>query len=183
MAGFFKKLFGGGQQEEAAPAAPAQEAAPELVKSVLAAHMSGQVLELSKIDEPMFASGALGPGTAIEPTHGQVLAPADGEITVAFPTGHAFGLRTADGLELLIHVGFDTVELDGKFFSPKVEKGAQVKKGDVLVEADLDGIKEAGYAITTPLVVTNYRQLKAEAQALAEQVAAGDDLLEVSRPA
>lgn len=177
MAGFFKKLFGGGQQEEAAPAAPVQEAAPELVKSVLAAHMSGQVLELSKIDEPMFASGALGPGTAIEPTNGQVLAPADGEITVAFPTGHAFGLRTADGLELLIHVGFDTVELDGKFFSPKVEKG------DVLVEADLEGIKEAGYAITTPLVVTNYRQLKAEAQALTDQVAAGDDLLEVSRPA
>ena len=83
------------------------------------------------------------------------MAPADGKITVAFPTGHAYGMRTEDGLDLLMHIGMDTVELDGKHFTPKVAKGDTVKRGDILAEFDIPAIKDAGYVLVTPLVITN----------------------------
>ncbi|MDY3049123.1 MAG: PTS glucose transporter subunit IIA [Rothia sp. (in: high G+C Gram-positive bacteria)] len=181
MAGFFKKLFGGADQ--AAEENPVTEAAASDTFSLLAAHMQGRVLELSQVSDPMFASGALGPGAAIEPLTGQVLAPARATVTVAFPTGHAFGLRTEDGLELLIHVGFDTVELDGKFFDAKVEKGQLVEQGQVLVDFDLEQVKAAGYQVTTPLVVTNAKKTVADLSVLGldQQVQAGDDFLKVDR--
>lgn len=94
----------------------------------------------------------------MEPTEGKLYAPADGKVTVAFPTGHAIGMRTDKGVEVLMHIGFDTVELDGKHFTPKVEKGQEVKRGDVLVEFDMAAIKAAGYPLTTPLVITNAKK-------------------------
>ena len=164
MAGFFKKLFGG--SDDTAAQTPAPAAAPAVPSaagtSALTAHMNGTVVELAGVSDQMFASGALGPGAAIEPTAGVVVAPADGEVTVAFPTGHAFGIRTADGLEILIHVGFDTVELDGKFFEPKVKKGDTVTRGQALVEFDLEQVKAAGYPVTTPLVITNAKSSVAD---------------------
>lgn len=125
----------------------------------LGAHLTGSVVPLAKVEDATFSSGALGAGVAIEPTEGKLYAPADGTITVAFPTGHAYGLRTSEGLDLLMHIGMDTVELDGKHFTPKVTKGQTVTRGDVLAEFDIAAIKKAGYMLTTPLVVTNSKKL------------------------
>ena len=122
----------------------------------------------------------MGPGAAVEPTEGKLYAPADGKVTVAFPTGHAIGMRTDKGVEVLMHIGFDTVELDGKHFTPKVEKGQDIKRGDVLVEFDMAAIKAAGYPLTTPLVITNAKKTvdsTALAVAAGSTVAAGRDEL------
>ena len=97
----------------------------------------------------------LGPGAAIDPVEGPVVSPVDGEVLVAFPTGHAYGLRSASGIELLIHVGMDTVELDGKYFTPRVAAGKRVHRGQVLVEVDWAAVTRAGYRTTTPVVVSN----------------------------
>ena len=105
------------------------------------------------------------------------MAPADGKITVAFPTGHAYGMRTEDGLDLLMHIGMDTVELDGKHFTPKVAKGDTVKRGDILAEFDIPAIKDAGYVLVTPLVITNAKKLTTavrDAQTPGASVAVGD---------
>ncbi|SLE61051.1 PTS system N-acetylglucosamine-specific IIA component, Glc family [Mycobacteroides abscessus subsp. bolletii] len=146
----------------AAKVAADTSAAPVFASSTpgyeLTSHMKGSALPLASVSDQTFASGALGPGVAVEPTEGKLYAPADGKVTVAFPTGHAIGMRTEQGVELLMHIGFDTVELDGKFFTPKVEKGAEVKRGDVLVEFDMDAIAAAGYPLTTPLVITNAKK-------------------------
>ncbi|MFC6354289.1 sucrose-specific PTS transporter subunit IIBC [Rothia nasimurium] len=162
----------------AAPATSAPVAATEGYE--LTAHLNGTAVELSAVSDPTFASGALGPGAAVEPTEGKLYAPADGKVTVAFPTGHAIGMRTDKGVEVLMHIGFDTVELDGKHFTPKVEKGQEVKRGDVLVEFDMAAIKAAGYPLTTPLVITNAKKTvdsTALAVAAGSTVAAGRDEL------
>lgn len=101
------------------------------------------------------SSGALGKGIAIVPTEGKVLSPADGTLTTLFPTSHALGITTNSGAEILIHVGMDTVQLEGKHFIPKVKQGEKVKKGQVLLEFDINAIKSEGYSVVTPVIVTN----------------------------
>ena len=115
----------------------------------------GIAISLSEVGDRTFASGVLGPGAAIDPVEGPVVSPVDGEVLVAFPTGHAYGLRSASGIELLIHVGMDTVELDGKYFTPRVAAGKRVHRGQVLVEVDWAAVTRAGYRTTTPVVVSN----------------------------
>ena len=170
-----KKVEAGNTEEAEAPAAPvATEASAEAPSAAsaetsgegveLGAHLVGTVVPLVDVKEPTFSSGALGAGTAVEPTEGKLYAPADGKITVAFPTGHAYGLRTEDGLDLLMHIGMDTVELDGKHFTPKVAKGDTVKRGDVIAEFDIPAIKAAGYPLATPLVITNSKKLAESVQ-------------------
>ncbi|MHC5229934.1 beta-glucoside-specific PTS transporter subunit IIABC [Enterococcus sp. LJL99] len=124
-------------------------------KIILASPIEGKVISLDKVEDQVFSSGALGKGVAIEPSKGEVYAPSDAEVTTLFPTGHAIGLTTTDGVEVLMHIGMDTVELNGVGFETFVKQGEQVKKGDLLVKFDIDKIKEAGYSVITPVVVTN----------------------------
>lgn len=117
--------------------------------------IKGSVIDLDTIDDQVFASGAMGKGIAIIPEEGKVYAPSNGTITALLPSGHAIGLTTEEGVELLIHIGMNTVELHGKYFSPQVSLNSKVKKGDLLMEFDLEKIAEAGYDLTTPIVITN----------------------------
>ena len=188
-----KKVEAGNTEEAEAPAAaapaatavaPATAVAAEAGESVeIGSHMVGSVVLLADVKDPTFSSGALGAGTAVEPTEGKLYAPADGKITVAFPTGHAYGLRTEDGLDLLMHIGMDTVELDGKHFEPKVAKGDTVKRGDVIAEFDIPAIKAAGYPLATPMVITNSKKAAAsveDVQASGASVTNADSLLKVA---
>lgn len=119
------------------------------------APVDGTAVPLSEVPDAAFADGSLGQGVAIRPTSGAVYAPFDAVVVAAFPTGHAIGLRHADGAEVLIHIGIDTVRLGGAHFTPKVTAGQQVKAGDLLVEFDAEAIAAAGYDLTTPVIVTN----------------------------
>ena len=115
----------------------------------------GQVIELEKVQDPVFSQKMMGDGFAVEPANGQIVSPVAGKVTSVFPTKHALGLVTESGLEVLVHIGLDTVSLEGKPFTVKVEEGQTVATGDLLVEADLDAIREAGRATSTVVVFTN----------------------------
>ena len=142
--------------------------------------LAGTVVPLEQVKDESFAKGMLGPGIGIEPADGLVVAPFDGKVTVAFPTGHAYGLKSASGVQVLIHVGMDTVKLDGKGFTPRVAKGDIVRRGDVLAEVDLDVIRAAGYETITPVVVTNKKKLGPVTPVASGQIQRGDALLDVA---
>lgn len=137
------------------------------------APITGITKKLSDIEDKGFASGAMGEGFAIEMQDGKVVAPFSGEVMVCFPTGHAYGLKSNDGKEILIHIGMDTVELDGKGFDVKVQAGQKIKQGDVLVNVDIDYVKSQGKSLVTPIVFTDGRKV----ELLKENVAvkAGDE--------
>lgn len=124
-------------------------------QEVISSPLSGTVKALTDVNDPVFAGEAMGKGIAVVPATGKAFSPVNGTITTVFPTGHAIGITSENGAEILIHIGINTVELNGKYFSPSVEQGDEIKKGDLLVEFDIAKIKEAGYDITTPVIVTN----------------------------
>ena len=168
----------------AATAAPAPAAAPAVPAAaakdtVLAACLTGTVVPLADVKDEAFASGALGDGIAIEPTDGELVAPADGEISSTFETHHAVGMTTTDGAELLMHIGIDTVKLGGKHFTYLVNEGDKVKKGQPLIRFDLEAIKAEGYPVTTPLIVCNTDDYAAVAAKASGTVKQGDALLEL----
>lgn len=162
----------------AATATPAS-AAPAAKDTVLSACLNGTVVPLADVKDEAFASGALGDGIAIEPIDGELVAPADGEISSTFETHHAVGMTTADGAELLMHIGIDTVKLGGKHFTYLVNEGDKVKKGQPLIRFELEAIKAEGYPVTTPLIVCNTDDYAAVAAKASGTVKQGDALLEL----
>lgn len=159
--------------------APKTPAAPAAKDTVLSACLNGTVVPLADVKDEAFASGALGDGIAIEPTDGELVAPADGEISSTFETHHAVGMTTADGAELLMHIGIDTVKLGGKHFTYLVNEGDKVKKGQPLIRFELEAIKAEGYPVTTPLIVCNTDDYAAVAAKASGTVKQGDALLEL----
>lgn len=164
--GLFQNIFGGGKKEEVieifAPAA-------------------GKLVPLSEVSDPTFSEGILGQGAAVIPTGNQFFSPVDGTVNTVFPTGHAAALTSSDGVEVLLHIGLDTVKLNGKHFTIHVEEGQQVKKGDLLLEADLEQIKAAGYDTITPVIVCNTEEFAEIAMAEAQDVEAGDVVLNLKK--
>lgn len=141
---------------EAATTAAAGSALAEAGSSVaLVSPLTGEVKPLSEAVDPVFAQGVMGQGVLIQPTEGELVSPVDAQVSVLFPTKHAVGLVSTDGAELLMHIGMDTVNLEGKGFTAHVSQGDYVKAGDKLISFDMDAIKEAGYPTETPVIVTN----------------------------
>ena len=161
--------------------APSPAAAPAAKDTVLSACLNGTVVPLADVKDEAFASGVLGDGIAIEPSDGELVAPTDGEISSTFETHHAVGMTTADGAELLMHIGIDTVKLGGKHFTYLVNEGDKVKRGQPLIRFELEAIKAEGYPVTTPVIVCNtddYAVVEAKASGTVKQ---GDALLELKR--
>ena len=159
------------EKEEVAPAA--------LQNETLVTPIVGDVVALADVNDPVFSSGAMGQGIAVKPSQGVVYAPADAEVSIAFPTGHAFGLKTTDGAEVLIHVGIDTVSMNGEGFEAKVAQGDKVKAGDVLGTFDSNKIAAAGLDDTTMVIVTNTADYASVAPVATGSVAKGDAVIEV----
>ena len=139
--------------------------------------VEGKVMELSEVEDKVFSQGSMGNGFAVELTSGTVRAPFSGEVTVVFPTGHAIGMKRADGLEVLIHIGMDTVQLNGKGFSLKVKQGDYVSAGDVLVEVDLDYIKSEGKSLVSPVVFPNGQAVSLKVQG---NIKTGQDVVAIA---
>ncbi|HFH9840449.1 TPA: sucrose-specific PTS transporter subunit IIBC [Streptococcus suis] len=184
-------LFGYEDEEKDVkkPSASAQETAETLeeaetglvAEETLVSPLSGDVVALENVNDPVFSSGAMGKGLAVKPTEGVVYAPADAEVTIAFETGHAYGLKTASGAEILIHIGIDTVSMNGNGFEKLVAAGDKVKAGDAIAKFDAAKIAEAGLDDTTMIIVTNTADF-AEVSPLAEgTIAHGADFLKVAK--
>lgn len=159
------------EKEEVAPAA--------LQNETLVTPIVGDVVALADVNDPVFSSGAMGQGIAVKPSQGVVYAPADAEVSIAFPTGHAFGLKTRNGAEVLIHVGIDTVSMNGDGFEAKVAQGNKVKAGDVLGTFDSNKIAAAGLDDTTMAIVTNTADYASVAPVATGSVSKGDAVIEV----
>lgn len=128
---------------------------PLVKQEILVSPLKGEVKPLSEVKDEAFSKGALGKGIAVEPKEGKIVAPVDGVLTTFFPTGHALGITSDNGAEILIHVGMDTVQLEGKYFYPKAKQGDSVRAGQVLLEFDVKAIEKEGYSLITPVVITN----------------------------
>ncbi len=166
--------------------AAAASAAPVAVLDAQAttfvgAPMAGQVVTLDEVEDKVFASRALGEGVGIRPDNGRVVAPVGGTLATVTKTGHAFGLKTDDGVEVLVHVGIDTVQMKGDGFSVKVAKGDRVNVGDVLADVDLDAVRTAGFDTTTIVTVTNTKAMASVTPLAGQSVSAGDPVIDVVR--
>ncbi len=152
-----------------------------LRKTEIASPIKGQVLKLSDIKDEAFASGVLGRGAAILPEEGSVYAPADGEITALFPTLHALGMKTEEGAELLIHIGLDTVQLNGEGFEAHIQNGDKVKKGQLLITFDKELLEGKGYCLETPVLITNSDDYLEVLETASGSIRPGEELLKALR--
>ena len=161
------------------PAVPAKSPAPAMQDAVMAAHMNGTVVPMAEVQDEAFSTCVLGEGVAIDPSEGKLYAPADAVVDNLFDTHHAIGLVTDAGVELLLHIGINTVELKGQHFQAHVQVDQKVKKGDLLISFDMEAIKEAGYLLTTPMIVCNTDDYQSITPAAEGAVQAGAPLLEI----
>jgi len=150
---------------------------PLIKKEWVISPLTGVTKALSEVDDQVFSSEAMGKGIAIEPTVGRVVSPVNGEISILFPTGHAIGIISEEGAEILIHIGINTVQLEGKYFFPQVKQGDKVKQGELLVQFDLEKIKEEGYQVTTPVIITNTKSYNDIIETNKETVQVKENLL------
>ena len=169
------------KEEESAsiPDSSAEEKKPLVETIELSSPLTGTVIPLADVEDAVFAGGVLGEGLAILPEEGKVYAPADGIISAVTDTRHAVGMTTNQGVEVLIHVGLDTVQLGGKGFTLHCKTGDKVKKGSLLLEFDMKIIKEAGLSLTTPVLVSNMMNFISLKPSEEKQVKAGDTLLTI----
>lgn len=153
---------------------------PHAVKSTtIVSPLAGNVIPLSSVDDAAFASEAMGKGMAIEPSEGKLYSPVSGVVSTIFRTGHCIAVVSEDGVEVLIHIGIETVKLKGKYFDVKVEEGATVKQGDLLIEFDLEQIKNEGYQSTTPIIITNTANYSDVIGTKKAAITPGEDLMTV----
>ncbi len=148
---------------------------------LICAPCAGRLLRLQDVKDPTFGAEILGQGVAIVPSEGKFYAPADGTVTTVFPTGHAAAIKTVQGAEVLLHIGLDTVKLNGRHFTIYAQEGQQVRKGDLLLEADLEAVSEAGCDTVTPVVISNSDAYEKIEICGAEEVAVGDEVLRLIR--
>lgn len=168
-------VFGWKEEDGARPEKKEAHAFP---KAFVKSPLEGQAIPLAQVPDETFASGALGSGGAVIPVNGRVTAPFDGQVAMVFDTRHAIGLTGDNGVELLIHVGLNTVELEGKYYTVHVKDGDRIKTGDLLLEFDIEKIKEEGYQVTTPVIVTNSQDFKEITLSGEGMVTCTDNLLE-----
>ncbi|MGN0470344.1 MAG: PTS glucose transporter subunit IIA, partial [Acutalibacteraceae bacterium] len=148
---------------------------------ILYSHLSGKVVQLEDVEDAVFSAKILGDGIAVEPVEGKLYAPCDAKVETVFDTKHAVSLVSESGCEIVLHIGIDTVKLNGEFFESHISNGQKVKKGDLLISFDTDGIKKAGYKLTTPMIVCNtdnYSSIKAVADG---SISAGEKILEIKK--
>lgn len=146
---------------------------------VLYSHMNGKFVALEDVKDEAFSSKVLGEGAAIEPAEGKLYAPCDGKVDMVFDTKHAINLVSKEGCEILLHIGIDTVKLNGKFFETHVTDGQEIHKGDLLITSDLDGIRNAGYQTIIPMIICNTDDYRTVEAIHAEQLSVGDKLMEI----
>ncbi|KGJ49049.1 PTS beta-glucoside transporter subunit IIABC [Clostridium sp. NCR] len=151
----------------------------KLEKEVVVSPIKGEVLNLSDIEDAAFSSGVLGQGVAIIPSDGKVVAPVDGVVTTLFPSLHAIGILSDEGVEVLIHIGLNTVQLEGRGFEACIKQGDRITKGQTILKFDIDVIKEAGYSVVTPIVVTNSSQFLDVVQTESKNIELEDNLITV----
>ena len=147
----------------------------------IGAPAAGKLVSIKEVSDPTFSEEVLGKGASIIPTEGKFYAPVDGTVSTVFPTGHAAAITGSGGEEILIHIGLDTVKLEGKHFTIHAAEGQEVKKGDLLLEADLDQIKAEGYDIITPVVICNSDEFSEIQMMGPATVAPGDDILKLQK--
>ncbi|MDR6225726.1 PTS sugar transporter subunit IIA [Desmospora profundinema] len=144
---------------------------------VAVAPVQGRVVALEEVPDPVFAEKMMGDGVAVEPQEGILCAPVDGEVVQLFPTHHAIGIRSAEGLEWLLHIGLETVSMEGEGFSARVKVGDQVKAGDRLIEFSLDRVKEKAKSTITPIIITNMDKVNKLETHIKDEVQTGDIIL------
>lgn len=147
----------------------------------IGAPTEGKLVSIKEVSDPTFSEEVLGKGVAIIPADGKFYAPVDGTISTIFPTGHAAAITSSEGVEVLIHIGLDTVKLEGKHFTIHAEEGQEIKKGELLLEADLDQIKTEGYDIITPVIICNSDEYSEIQMMEPGDVAQGDDILTLQK--
>ena len=157
----------------------AVDKAPLMNKIIIASPLNGEIVPLTDVKDETFASEMMGKGIAINPTEGKVVSPINGTVQMIFKTKHAIGLKSEDGAEILIHIGMDTVQLDGKHFTAHVKDGDKVKVGDTLVEFDMDAIKKEGYELVTPVIITNTMEYLEIVPKEIKSVNAGEDIITI----
>ncbi|MBQ8296285.1 MAG: PTS transporter subunit EIIC [Ruminococcus sp.] len=167
---------------ETAPEAPKAEKIPaksESKKIELYSHLSGTAVPLENVEDEAFSSKVLGDGIAVEPTEGKLFAPCDGKVDMVFDTKHAINLVSKDGCEILLHIGIDTVKLGGKFFEAHVSDGQEIRRGDLLISFDIEGIRNAGYKTTTPMIICNTDDYNSIEPIASGTVSAGKKIIEI----